>query len=252
MATATAEKPAAPAATPTPAPPAAPSAPTKTPAQVRSDVLADMKKRRMHIERVDSLGIENLFEVMAYDDEDAINADAGKAGTSARLSNLYMRQKGALVKGRTAVVNAIEKQTDFKPVTKLVKFKKEDGSEGTRTEWDETESEYFGRFKKAILSGDFKHPSFPAASEELFDAAMIKFVEPLGPFPISAKEAERTASEKNPPKYALKNAESIFNDLDSQGAKKKDALPARLKRWAKTFTDESIAFEDFQDRKSVV
>jgi hypothetical protein len=244
MATATAEKPTAPAVTPAAAP-AAPAAPAKSAAQQRTETLADMKKRRMHIDRVDSLGIENLFEVMAYDDADAIDADAGKAGTCARLSNLYMRQKGALVKGRTRTVDEIEKVTGFKPVTKKVKYKKDDGSEGERVEWDETESEYFGRFKKAVLTKDFIHPSFNGTTEELFDASVIKFVEPLGPFPISAKEADRAASEKTPPKYALKNAESIFSDTDANGVKKKDPIATRLKKWAKTFTDEAVTFEAF-------
>lgn len=249
MPTATAEKPAAAkAATPVAASVAAPAPQVATaPAQKRTVVTTP--PTGMHVDRVSSFGVEDVAKIAVYDSVEAINKDANDANAARDLANLYMRQKEGLVKYRRYVSDAIEDILGFKMLTKNVKKKDAEGNEKVVTAPDETDSEHFDRFKTAVMKGEFKHPSFVGTSEEAFDLSWTKWSDDnIGIVVVSSKESARAAAEKTPPKYAVKNAESIFSDTDASGAKKPLGLSARLSKWEKTFKDEGITYEDFQTK----
>lgn len=175
----------------------------------------------MYSETVESLGIEDLIEVGLYNTAADIDADGGP-GTAGRLANLYMRQKGSLVRGRRAIVAKLIELTQFgwdpaKKKTKTV--------EGKSVEYNsETEGEWMTRFKKAALQpGGPTIPGFTITDEGTFEAAVISVSRQLGPFLVSAKAAVREAKEKTPPEYALNGAKSIIANGSQQ-------------KWVDTFT----------------
>lgn len=196
----------------------------------------------MHVEYKESLGIEDLFEVKAFDSAEELDKQAGKPGTCVFLANMYLGQKDALVKQRRALRQKVFELTKFphdptKQTTKEVTVKGPDGKETKekRPVNKETEGDYFDRLQTAVLAKKFVHPALDGSSPAAYEASMKKISRSLGAFVYDAKEAERIAKEKKPPVYAVNAARSII----ANGSQAK---------WAKTFKDEGVPFEDFQTK----
>ncbi len=208
------------------------------------------QSKSMKTEYVDSLGLKSGFRVTGYSTVDEITKAAGKDDVIVDVINKYLRQKGALVDARDVFIEKLEKETGFKPVTRVDK-RTRDGKEESVTVWDETEGEYLGRFRSAILKAEFRHPKYPAEKDAL-ENALQALADTCGDegttppaFVLDIRVPERVRKAKELPKWAQQAVESIYSDVDKTGAKKKTTLAARIKQWATTFTNESIPFEPF-------
>lgn len=176
-----------------------------------------------HQQTVDSLGMEDLFVYYEFDTAADCDAMAGETGACVRLANLYMRQKGVLVEGRHDFIKLLVTLTGFPMLMKTV-TKTVDGVEKKLSVPDETEAEYFGRVRKAVLAGELKHPKLDGKSEQAFEASARALAHTLGPYVCDPRKAVREAKEKKLADVWRNAATQII----ARG-------PARVAFWKKAF-----------------
>jgi hypothetical protein len=192
----------------------------------------------MHKDTVDSSGIEDLFEYWSFNTADDCDR-VGGAGSCVNLANLYMRQKSILVDGRHDLVTMLITLTGFSRLTTTVK-KTVDGVEKTISVPDETEAEYIGRLKKAVLSKELVHPKIDGTSESTYAASVRALAHQLGPYICNSAKAVREAKEKKLADTWVQAARQII----ARGA-------ARVAFWKNVFQngDDNVttptAFEPF-------
>lgn len=192
---------------------------------------------------VASLGLPSGFPVAQYENlKEVVDAVKGDETKVVDIVNKYLRQKGPLVEGRDLLSTHVGEKLGFAIRTKEVTTKGEDGKDVTKQVPDETEGKHIDRFLAEVLAGRHTVPGLhfkESDNEEQKEAHVWAFLQKIADkfdLKVDAATPERVSKPKkyeNLPLYARTGAEKII----ANGAQKK---------WAKTFTDEGIPFEDFQ------
>lgn len=190
-----------------------------------------------------------LIGVSAFESVAEIDASGGE-GSAVKFTNLYLTQKSAQVTGREKFAELLEKATGFPIKTKQVEVKDKTGKvTGTEAKWDENEGAYVNRFRaiaatpdgKDEATGEVIHGGITTAAGYLVDvgrtdaeieAYLQSIADTVPVYTLSAKAAEREASDKKLPQYALEGADRIIG-AGSQA------------KWVANFRKKSIEVDDF-------
>lgn len=242
-----------------------------------------MSKKLLYVE---SMGLPKGVPTQQYSEDAAglseaiadlkgtkLPANATPESIIVGVCNKYSRQKDALVDYRDWLWTTIKARTQW------TGFKTEKVKQGDKevTVEAEPEQKNINRFVAQLVDGTFSHKEFNLAgitNEEQREAAVwsvlqawtdaaaktqdkvndkgeVTGTEPLptgrlSRWAVDLSVPERKSKPKTPPEYATKAAESIFADVDKNGAPKKTKLATRLEHWFSEFTKKGIVFDDFR------
>lgn len=200
----------------------------------------------MKLVTVSSSGLPEGFRVKEFETLAEITASAGSEDAAVGFINKYLRQKSALVEGRSQLSDKLETLGLLPRETKTVeKTTKDDKGVETKTNvtvYAETEGDYIDRFVETASKGTFTIPGV-----EVNGKAVLAYVQSIANtcgdedtadengflcFVLDAKKTERVAKDKVPAKVYLTAAQKIIDNNNQD-------------KWTKTFTKEKVTFISF-------
>lgn len=193
--------------------------------------------------RFKSLGLPNGFRFNYYIEHADIVTDLG-GDTSRVLANVnsYLAAHSTATEARDQFTSDLEKITGFTYLTKQTPSKKDPTKMLTTPA--ETEAEYVGRLKVALVEGftfttapdldDVLKPHIhPPAKNPDAVLAWLQSLADARTYTLDARVSERQSKEKGIPQYATKGAEAIYAGNEAKGFNSEQNWHAWQKKFAK-------------------